>query len=38
MSRAAVRGYLATFVWHALEGIAREHGVDLTDPEGAGSA
>jgi AcrR family transcriptional regulator len=31
MSRAAVRGYLAAFVWHAFEGLAREYGVDLTD-------
>ena len=29
MSRAAVRGYLAAFVWHAFEGLAREYGVDL---------
>jgi AcrR family transcriptional regulator len=32
MSRAAVRGYLAAFVWHAFEGLAREYGVDLDDP------
>jgi AcrR family transcriptional regulator len=31
MSRAAVRGYLAAFVWHAFEGLAREYGVDLAD-------
>jgi AcrR family transcriptional regulator len=31
MSRTAVRGYLAAFVWHAFEGLAREYGVDLTD-------
>jgi AcrR family transcriptional regulator len=29
MSRKAVAGYLATFIWHAFEGIAREYGVDL---------
>ncbi len=27
MSRAAVSRHLSQFVWHALEGIAREHGV-----------
>jgi hypothetical protein len=37
MSRVAVRGYLAAFVWHAFEGLAREYGVDLTgrDPDGS---
>ncbi len=34
MSRAAVRAYLAAFVWHAFEGLAREYGVDLEDPDG----
>ncbi len=29
MSRGAVRGYLSAFVWHAFEGVAREHGLDL---------
>jgi AcrR family transcriptional regulator len=33
MSRAAVRGYLAAFVWHAFEGLAREYGVDLDDDQ-----
>ncbi len=27
MSRAAVTRYLGSFIWHAFEGIAREHGV-----------
>ena len=31
MSRKAVAGYLATFIWHAFEGIAREYGVNLDD-------
>jgi len=31
MSRKAVSTYLATFIWHAFEGIAREYGVDLDD-------
>ncbi|HET8603628.1 MAG TPA: TetR/AcrR family transcriptional regulator [Marmoricola sp.] len=29
MSRAAVADYLGSFVWHALEGIAADHGVTL---------
>jgi len=29
MSRAAVADHLASFVWHALAGIAAEHGVDV---------
>lgn len=29
MSRAAVADHLGSFVWHALEGIATEHGVTL---------
>ena len=29
MSRKAVSGYLATFVWHAFEGIGREYGVEI---------
>lgn len=37
MSRSAVRGYLAAFVWHAFEGLAREYGVDLTDQTAGGS-
>ena len=37
MSRAAVRGYLAAFVWHAFEGLAGEYGVDLTDRDPDGS-
>jgi AcrR family transcriptional regulator len=32
MSRAAVRGYLSAFVWHAFEGVAREHGISLDAP------
>ena len=31
MSRSAVSGYLSTFVWHAFEGLAREHGLHLDD-------
>ena len=27
MSRAAVSRHLSQFVWHAFEGIAREHGI-----------
>jgi AcrR family transcriptional regulator len=27
MSRSAVSAYLSSFIWHAFEGIAREHGV-----------
>lgn len=37
MSRTAVRGYLAAFVWHALEGLAREYGVDLGPDDTLGS-
>lgn len=33
MSRAAVSRYLSSFVWHAFEGIAAEHGVAI-DPDG----
>ena len=33
MSRAAVSRHLSQFVWHAFEGIAREHGVRI-DTEG----
>jgi AcrR family transcriptional regulator len=29
MSRSATADYLASFVWHAFEGIAAEHGVEL---------
>lgn len=29
MSRAAVSRYLSSFVWHAFEGIAAEHGVEV---------
>ena len=35
MSRSAVSGYLSTFVWHALEGVAREHGLALDDADGS---
>lgn len=31
MSRSAVSGYLSTFLWHAFEGLAREHGLRLDD-------
>ncbi len=31
MSRAAVSGYLSSFVWHAFEGISRGYGVALPD-------
>ncbi len=31
LSRAAVGGYLSTFIWHALEGIAAEYGACLDD-------
>lgn len=31
LSRAAVGGYLSTFIWHAFEGIASEYGVGLDD-------
>lgn len=34
MSRAAVTDYLSQFVWHAFEGIARSHGVQV-DQDGA---
>ena len=33
MSRAAVSRYLSSFVWHAFEGIAAEHGV-VVDRQG----
>ena len=33
MSRTAVSAYLSSFIWHAFEGIAREHGVRI-DTEG----
>ncbi len=33
MSRTAVSRYLSSFVWHAFEGIAEEHGVAI-DPDG----
>ena len=33
MSRAAVSRHLSQFVWHAFEGIGREHGVRV-DREG----
>jgi len=29
MSRAAVSSYLSSFVWNALEGVARENGVRI---------
>lgn len=29
MSRAHVGAYLTDFIWHALDGVARSHGVDL---------
>lgn len=32
LSRKAAAGYLATYVWHAFEGIAREYGVELDAP------
>ncbi|HEX6514676.1 MAG TPA: TetR/AcrR family transcriptional regulator [Nocardioidaceae bacterium] len=34
MSRAHVGGYLTDFVWHALEGVARSHGVDIDGDTG----
>ena len=39
MSRAAVSRHLSQFVWHAFEGIAREHGVrvDRDGPAAAGA-
>jgi len=33
MSRSAVSRHLSMFIWHAFEGIAREHGVHI-DPRG----
>lgn len=33
LPRAEVNRYLATFVWHSLEGFARENGVTLTNLE-----
>ena len=33
MSKAAVSRHLSQFVWHAFEGVAREHGVRV-DREG----
>ena len=35
MSRSAVSGYLSTFVWHAFEGVAREHGLVLDEADGS---
>lgn len=36
MSRAAVAGYLTSFVWHALEGMATELGVPLSSLDSPG--
>ncbi|MGN6252840.1 MAG: TetR/AcrR family transcriptional regulator [Marmoricola sp.] len=32
MTRHDAAAYLASFIWHAFDGIAREHGVDLAAP------
>jgi AcrR family transcriptional regulator len=34
MTRRDAAAYLASFIWHAFDGIARDHGVDLTGPRG----
>src|SRR4051794_27107459 len=34
MTRAAVSTYLSSFVWHALEGIARSYGVTFDETDG----
>jgi hypothetical protein len=30
-----VSGYLSAFVWHAFEGVAREHGLTLDEADGS---